>query len=161
MAQASRLYAIFRVLDIAVDCGGDSVLLDEVAEEPKAMDAGVLLSHVHAKMGMVHTRLGCLRVRHKVAAPKGFAEHVEVQRFHMSKAMQLIMPYRCDTPDSSPTSVGARDDDKQFSNNLSKSIDRVLIVSYGLTDLAQGLSHDCVEGTFRSASAQAHAHWGG
>lgn len=158
MAQASRLYAIFQVLDIAADCGGDPVPIGEVAEGPKAMDAGVLLSHVHAKMGVVHAQLDCLRVRHTVTAPTGFAEYVEVQRFHMSKAMQLIMPYRRDTPGSPLTSVGARDDGKQFSNNLSQSIDRVLIVSYGLTDLAHGLSRDCVEGTFRPAPAQAHAH---
>lgn len=153
MAEASRLYATYQVLELIVRHGGKAVPieLENETETAVPMESGALLSRVHGVLEKVCIRLEWLRSRHAVYAPGRFTERLDMQRYRIFHAIRLIAPHWRKAGERELERDGAlartsRDADstrllgtesRQFSADLTKAVGRVIAASYGVTKMAR------------------------
>jgi transcriptional regulator with XRE-family HTH domain len=153
MAEASRLHAIYRVLEMALDHGGGAVPMELESETKTAVpiESGALLSRVHCVLERTCTRLEWLRSRHVVYAPGHFAERLEIQRSRIVQAMRLIAPhwrkaYEIELEQDAATARDLRNagsmhltgaESGKFSADLTEALGRAIVASYGVTKMAR------------------------
>jgi hypothetical protein len=153
MAEASRLHAIYRVLEMVVDHGGGAVPMELESETKTAVpiESGALLSRVHCVLERTYTRLEWLRSRHVIYAPGHFAERLEFQRYRIVQAMRLIASHwrKAGEIEFEQDAAAARDprnagsmhppgaENGQFSADLTEAVGRIIAASYGVTKMAR------------------------
>jgi hypothetical protein len=153
MAEASRLHAIYRVLEMALAHGGEAVPMELESESNTAVpiECGALLSRVHCVLERTCTRFEWLRSRHVIYAPRHFAERLEIQRSRIVQAMRFIAPHwrkageieleRDAAATRDPRNAGSMHfpgaENGPFSADLSEAVGRVIAASYGVTKIAR------------------------
>lgn len=147
VAEGSRLHAVFRVLDVLLECNDDLTPLQEVTGM-QAIDAGALLVHVHGVMSGIHTRLNGLRVRHADTASRACIESIERQRSYVLKAMELIAA--CGSNEALTPGRVRNITRSEYSIHLPGAVDRALVASFGLIETAKSMRNSS-----RPACAQA------
>lgn len=136
VAEGSRLHAVFRVLDVLLECDDDLAPLQEVTGM-QAIDAGTLLVHVHGVMSGIHTRLNGLRVRHTDTAPSAYIEVIERQRSYILEAIELIAA--CGSNDAFALNRVRNTIRTECSVHLPGAVNRALAASFGLIETAKSM----------------------
>ncbi len=135
MAEGSRMHAVFRVLEALLKCNDDLTPLKDVIGM-EVIDASGLLAKVHGVLGGVHARLDSLGVRHAEVASVGYVDDMDRQRSLITNAMELIA---CSLSEATPSDRDGSIGRNKYSVNLPGAMDRTLVASFGLIEIARSL----------------------